>query len=121
MREIKVNKDMMERACRKAGMKPEKRETINGREVFIADGFSAIPDITFKRFGVDKGEFPMGAYVTMWWVAKDEKLDVGRPILFDAFHDVGLSIDDKKRARINRAMVEASKFLKSRKMAKLNA
>lgn len=116
-----MNKDDMERICRSAGMRPEKRETVHGYDVFIADGFSSIPWIVFRRFGVEPGEFPFGAYVTIWWIGKGEELDVGLPLIFDAFHDLHLPSDARQPARVNRAMVDAADFLTRRKRIRADA
>ena len=111
-----IGKNKIESMCRNAGMLPVKRGNINGVEVFIADGFAAKPHITFRTFGVDKGEFPFGCFATLWWVSKgDEKLDIGQPLFFDAFHDSGYSPEGKQTGRVNAAMKEAEKFLDRRK------
>lgn len=111
-----ITKDDMERMCRAAGMRPEKRMAIEDRELFIADGFSAPPHTKFRRFDVGPGEFPMGCYVTIWWLGKDENLEVGLPMIFDAFHDKELGHGFRKQARINRAIREAGGFLRRRKL-----
>lgn len=92
-------------------------------ELYIADGFTANPHEAFWRFGIDKGEFPFGCFVTMWWTAKGEdQFDIGVPLFFEAFHNPELPGQDvKKMARINTAIKEASGFLKRRKKAKANA
>jgi hypothetical protein len=93
-----------------------KRDNINGVEVFIADGFSSAPHITYRKFGINDGEFPFGCFVTLWWVScGDEKLDTGQPLFFDAFHDSQHSLEGKKLARINTALLAAKKFLEDRK------
>jgi hypothetical protein len=113
-----MNKDVLERCCLAAGLVPERRERIRDHDVFVADGFAARPDVTFKRFGVTKGEFPFGAYATIWWTAKGEdKIDVGCPLLFEAFHDPQLAWNMKQKARINTALLEAHGFLKRRERA----
>lgn len=99
-----------------AGMKPEKKETIGDYEVYIADGYSARPHITYQRFGVEDGEFPWGAYCTIWFIARDENFfEVGAPAIYEAFHDPQYDHPTKKQARINTAMREASGFIKDRK------
>lgn len=111
-----ISKNKIERICRSAGMRPVKRGNIEGAEVFIADGFSLMPHRPFQRFGVEPTEFPAGMYCTLWWVSRGEdKLDIGQPLFFDAFHDRDYSRDDKQRARINAAMKEAGDFLAHRK------
>jgi hypothetical protein len=116
-----IGKQKIERMCRAAGMVPAKRETINGVEIFIADGFAAMPHTVFGRFGVEPGDFPFGCFATLWWASKgDEKLDAGQPRFFAAFHDPEIGHGSKQRARINSAMQHAKAFLEARKKARLN-
>lgn len=100
---------------RQAGLVPELRQLIGDQEVFIGDGFSAPPHRFFDRFGVKADEFPFGCYVTFWWLAKDEKLDTGHPLFFDAFHNPEYDTATKKKARINTALKDAQGFLDTRK------
>lgn len=108
----RVGKDAIERMCRLAGLVPARRETLQEHDVFIADGFCAKPHETFRRFGVEPGEFPFGCYATIFWTAKGEDLvDIGIPLFFDAFHDPSYDKATKHRARLNRASEEAKGFL----------
>lgn len=110
-----LSKDIVEGMCRRAGLKPEKRETIKGRSVYVCDGFSAQPHITFRRFGVDPGEFSFGAYCTIWWIeGREGEFEVGMPMIFDAFHDRHLDMATKKVARINSAIQDAARFISNR-------
>lgn len=110
-----MNKDKIEQMCRAAGLFPELRETIRGHEVCIADGFSPRPDVTFARMGVEQGEFPYGAFVTMWWAAQgEERMRMAEPLFFDAFHDPQWDKATKKQARINAAKQRAAEVLKPR-------
>lgn len=119
---MELNKETVERMCRAAGLAPERRETIRGRDVFVCDGFSAKPEVTFKRFGVTPGEFSFGAYCTIFWIAKGEDFfEVGSPMIFDAFHNPEYDIATKKKARINTALREASGFLATRKKVRDDA
>ena len=121
MRSREMTKRRIEAMCRNAGMRPESRTNIGGAEVFIADGFSAPPHFNYWRMGVEPTDFPFGMYATMWWASKgDEKLDIGQPMFFDAFHNPEFSKDDKRRARVNAAMKEAQSFLQKRKKEMLN-
>lgn len=114
-----MQKDAVERMCRKAGMVPVSRTNIDGAEVFVADGFAAHPAITFRRFGISDGEFPGGCYATLWWVSRQEdKLDIGQPLFFELLHDRSMSSEGKKYARINSAVNAAKEFLDSRKKAR---
>lgn len=106
-----MDKDGLERVCRNAGMTPEKRQSFGDYDLYVADGFSSIPGIVYRRFGVEPDDFPNGAYATLWWIGQGEKLLVGLPCLFDAFHDLNLPADTRKSARINRALKDAEEFV----------
>lgn len=117
-----MNKDKIERMCRAAGMKPVRRERISGAEVFIADGFSATPHVTYARFGVEPYEFPGGCYATLWWLSRGEdKLDIGQPLFFELLHDSDQSHVGKRLARINAALKSARDFLAQRKRNLIHA
>ncbi len=114
-----MDKAFIERVCANAGLQPARREKICGHDVLIADGFSAEPHVTFRRFGVDKGEFSWGCYATIWWIAHGDKIEIGVPMMFDAFHNPEYDAKTKKLARVNTALKEAAGFLKRReKVAK---
>ena len=118
MKKHKLDKQTLEKACRNAGMKPVRRDNIFGTSVYIADGFSSPPHYKFRRFGIDPDEFPWGAFVTLWWLERGEgELDVGRPMIFDAFHDPQFSMETRQLARINSAMKDARDFIERRKKA----
>lgn len=111
-----LTKSKVEEMCRRAGLKPERRVNVRGTEVFVCDGFSAQPHITFKRFGVDPGEFSFGAYCTIWWIeGREGEFSVGMPMIFDAFHDGNYDTATKKIARVNSAIKDATRFIENRK------
>lgn len=113
-----IGKAKIESICRNAGMKPVRRETIRGVEVFVADGFSLMPHRNFWRFGIAPTEFPNGMYATLWWASKgDEKLDTGQPLFFDAMHDPSLPVGSKQGARINSALQAAREYVERRRKA----
>lgn len=113
-----IGKNKIESICRRSGMKPVRRETIDGVEIFIADGFSLMPHNHYRRFGVEPFEFPQGMYVTLWWASKgDEKLDIGQPLFFDVMHNPEYANGSKQRARINAALSTAREFLERRRKA----
>ena len=121
MKTRKLTKQVLELACRNAGMKPVKRDNINGTSVYVADGFSSPPHYKFRRFGVEPHEFPWGAFVTLWWLERGEgELDVGRPMIFDAFHDPEYSKDTKQLMRINSALQDAKEHMQRRTKVRLN-
>lgn len=108
-----TNKEKIEKMCREAGLRPEKRHALKNFDVLISDGFSVPPHIKFRRFGVAPTDFPFGCYVTFWWVMKGEdRLFVACPIMFDAFHDPQFDQATKKLARINAALQEAAGFVR---------
>lgn len=107
-----MDKHKIEDICRRSGMVPVSRTRVLGAEVFIADGFAALPGITFKKFGVDPGDFPGGCYATLWWCSrKEDQLDIGQPLFFALLHNPELTSEGKKQARINSAIAEAKKML----------
>lgn len=115
----KITKTDMERICRSAAMPPVHRDTLSdGREIFIADGFSLPPHWMHRHFGIAPKDFPYGCYATMWWAARgDEELDVGAPLYFDINHDPSLPRESKQRARINAAIKHAKEHFKRIKKA----
>ena len=117
-----ITKADMERICRAAAMPPVWRATLDdGREIFIADGFSLPPHRMHRHFGVEPSDFPHGAYATMWWAAKgDEQLDVGAPLYFDVGHDPSIPREAKQRARIDAAIKHATDDMFARRKARLN-
>lgn len=115
----RITKADMERICRHAAMPPVHRETLDdGREIFIADGFSMPPHRMHRHFGIGPTAFPYGAYATMWWAAKGEdQLLVGAPLYFDIGHDPSIPRESKQRARINAAIKDAKDHFKRLKKA----
>ena len=112
-------KNKIESICRRGNMRPIKRDMVDGVDVFIADGFAAMPHVTYKKFGIEDGDFPFGCYATLWWISSDgEKLDTGQPLFFDAFHDKQLGVGSKQLARVNTALKTATEFLRQYKMVK---
>lgn len=113
---MKLKKEIIESACRAAGLLPVRREVIRGTAVCIADGFSATPHIQFRRFGADDpAEFPFGAYLTIFWLEKSaDDFEIGVPMLFAAFHNPEYDKETKKLARINTAINAANDFMKRR-------
>lgn len=111
-----ITKAAMESMCRNAGMIPVSRTNIDGAEVFIADGFSAHPAITFQKFGIGPDDFPGGCFATLWMVScGEDRLDIAQPMFFELFHDRHMSSEGKKYARVNSAVNEAKKFLDRRR------
>lgn len=116
-----TSKDKIEKMCRAAGLKPERRSKIRGLDVLIADGFSLPPHNAFRRFGVAAKDFPRGCYVTFWWLMKgEERMFIGCPLMFEALHDPELGAGSKKLARINAALKHAREIAENMKRKSLN-
>lgn len=99
----------------KAQMKQSEKISFKGYTIFIADGFSEKPEVTYKRFGAEKDEFPNGAYCTLWFISRDDfKLDCGAPLLFDANHNREWDDAFREKARINTARKAAETFILTR-------
>lgn len=117
-----VMKDRIEEACRKAGMRPEVRETYREHDIFVAEGYSVMPEITYARFGAGVGEFPDGCFCAIWWLATGEdKFDVGCPIFFHADHDSEYDYATRRQARINTALRDARHHLDQRLKVRADA
>lgn len=119
-----MNAQELEAICRKAGMAPEEKEQVREGIIYIADGFFPLPHIQLRRFGGEPGEFPFGAWCTMWWFAdNEEKVVCGQPLIFDAMHDKEKEWlpETKKRARVTKAMLEAKGFLATREKVRADA
>lgn len=118
----RITKTDMERMCRNAAMLPVHRATFDdGREIFIADGFSLPPHFAHRHFGVEPKDFPYGCYATMWWAAKGEdELHIGAPLYFDIAHDPSLPRESKQRARVNAAVKHAKDHFAAMKKGKSN-
>lgn len=109
-----MDKDRMERIFAKGGVTPVERVHVRNYDIFLGEGFSLAPHRIYRKFGVDATDFPSGMYVTWWWIGKDEKLDTGRPLFFDVFHDPKLDPPSKKKARIAAAIADAKDHMQQR-------
>jgi hypothetical protein len=119
-----MDKKAVERMTAAAGAKPMKREKFGGYEIFISDGFSLLPASQYARFGVEFGEFPNGAYVTMWWIAKNEdRFEMGAPMFFKPDHDHEKFMGNKdlmQQSRVNAAFAFAKEIVNWRKKVRRN-
>ena len=102
---------------REWGLRPEGMFTYKGREIFIAETDLNLEDPTC----------PWGYYETAWFTTHPndpEKLDIGQPIIFDAFHDTdeNWSQETKRQARVNTAANAAKAWIdKNIKVGRLDA
>jgi hypothetical protein len=101
-----MNKDQVEKSLRFGGTTPILREKMGNYDLYISDGFSQPPHLSYQKFGVDPGEFPAGMFVTFWWLGKDEKLHIGRPLF------ISISEYDQQ-TRINAARKDAKKAMQN--------
>lgn len=109
----RLSKDDMERICRSIGLRPTKQVKIDGVDVFIADGFSATPHVTYQRLSnLDENEFPFGAYVSFYFTeGLPVGLNGGQPLFFDP-----LKKDSRNEAaRMNATVGAAKTFIAERK------
>ena len=97
----------LEKMMSKAQMRPEIRENYKGYTIFIGDGFSETPWVHYMKFGVDKEDFDDGAYCTMWLIGEGENIRFGSGMLFDKNHDLWMTDEGKKAARIRAAVQNA--------------
>lgn len=118
-----MNKAKIERKCREAGLPPAHKGEVDGVEVIVADGYVSPANLhKFRKLGVEKGEYPLGCYCTIWWIMQsDDRYVVARPIFFEWNHDTGYDQASKKQARINTAMKEAGELIAIDKETLLNA
>ena len=98
-----MNKEELEETFRKVGCKPSHREKFGDYDIFYGTGISRPP----HRPWADKeemGGFPLGAFVTFYWVGKNERLYFGRPL----FHEL---TELSEPARIDAARKDAHRNL----------
>ena len=94
-----------ERMVRHYGLKPiVKVVEDDGTEIMIADGFVPPQGDLWKDHFSE--EFPAGLYQTMWCVCRGG-LDVGRPLMFDALHDLHLTESMRLEGRVDAALKDA--------------
>lgn len=115
-----MNKDKVEQIFRNAGLKPEARRKVREYDVFLADGFSLPPHRNVRRFGVSADDYPYGCYVTFWWAGRDEGLHAGRPLFFEARHEVSYDLETRKKARLTAALKDAEGHIEAWKRNALN-
>jgi hypothetical protein len=117
MKSPEERKHDIERVFSSVGIKPVDRLTIDGEEVFIADGFvapSLINNGYLIKFKVEPGEFPLGCFMTVWWTQQNK--GVGSIAFYDALHDPGYSPEEKAKMRVNTVIYLARQDFKRRKL-----
>lgn len=113
-KKFKLTKASVEKMLANAGAAPADRRRFMGTDVLLSDGFVSDAE-KLRRFGASKTEFPLGCFCTMWWIAEGERIEIGRPLLFDWMHDPQYDDASRKKARINRAFDDAKRFIEQRK------
>ena len=101
------SREDLEKLMTKAQMRPELRENYKGYTIFIGDGFSEKPWVHYMKFGVSKEDFDNGAFCTMWLIGEGENIRFGSGLLFDRDHDMWLTEEGKKDARVRTAIQNA--------------
>jgi hypothetical protein len=119
---MKDNKSIVEKAFDASGVKQVGRAKVYGHDILFGDGFVRHPFPQFQRFGVEEDDYPDGCYVTCWlWAADDRKIGFGRPIFFDAMHDVGEPLHWRREKRLDTAKMDAVRNILSLKKARKHA
>lgn len=90
-----MNREAFEKSCIAAGFQPCERAHTPYGDILIADGY----------FNNRPVEYPYGYYKTVAVVDRSG-LDWGYDLEFDAFHESGLSFEQKRAARINTMVKE---------------
>lgn len=115
---MKLDRQKIEQICWRAQLSLEKRQQLGPYELFIAAGESKPPHFRYQRLGLEPTDFPLGCYVTIWWLLKDEdSLVIAVPAFYEKNHDP--QIVDKKRARLNTCAQEAQAYVEAGKRARL--
>lgn len=109
----------IEQAVEKSGGEIVYRENRKDGELYVADVFSAYPHENLapflKRIGVCDDlarDYPMGCFVTLWWLkGNDFKLPAGIGT-FDPFHDHGTPAE-RRNLRVGAMVKKARKVLQN--------
>lgn len=78
-----MDKEKLEQTFRKGGTVPVLREPLGDFDLFVSDGFSKPPHLSYQKMGVQPDQYPSGAHVTWVWLGKGEKLLVGTFEFYD--------------------------------------
>ena len=111
-----MTRDQFEKILDATGIKPVKRFSVLGEEVFIADGFVPPSMQTYlSRFNIEKDEFPYGCFMTFWVAEQKGGMGDAGFAAFDAFHDSGHSPEAKLDMRVQEVERRATADLENRK------
>ena len=100
----KANHTGLEKYHRRMEASPEKREEYRDFSIFISDG----GPYTDKRM---INEYPTGWYEATWWLGRGDDVLGGQVLLFDFLHDLSMSNESRKQARIAAALHAAQVFI----------
>lgn len=98
-------KERLERFLSDTPIKPIMRTSINGIEVYVADGY-VTPDMyrgLDVKFGVspDFQKFPVGCFATVWH-SEGKVAGLSGVAYFEGMHDIeSVSLNSRQAARIN--------------------
>lgn len=101
-----MDKEQLEEKFRRGGTIPTHREPMGDYDLYISEGYSSPPHLKAQILGIEPGDFPLGMYVTIWWLGHGEKLFAGQPIFFDA-------LKTSQPSRIAEARKTANNFIKT--------
>lgn len=119
-----MNKDQIEQKFRQAGLTPADRVKVGNFDVFLGDGFVSPANFwKFQKFPsfLSEQEFPFGAWVTLWWVGKDEECRDGGVLACHAFHEREYDVETRKKARLQAALNQAEARIQSLRKNRLDA
>lgn len=113
---MKTTKQQMQTLFDNVGVKPVGRGEHKGYEFFVGDGYVEDPFPRFRKFGIEDWHFPEGAYVGLWFLAKDEEaVSFGRPLFFNK-HDKELLAYDfgsRQQARMRATTQDAVEHIEA--------
>ena len=95
-----MTREQFARWCDKCRLKPLDRFNTAYGDVLVAEGF----------FNDQPNEHPFG-YYRQFYAVERNGMDIGRDLIFDAFHDPHLTPDQKSQARLNATLQDASAWL----------
>lgn len=105
-----MNKDKIETIFRSVGLLPEDRVKVGNFDVFLGDGFISPANFwKFRKFSgfLSEDDFPMGSYVTLWWIGTDENCRHGGLLACEPFHDREYDLETRKKSRLQAALDQA--------------
>lgn len=101
-------KERLEKFLSDTPIKPVMRTTVEGKEVYVADGF-VTPDMYLGlniKFAVpiEKQKYPNGCYATVWH-AEGNPAGLSGVAYFESLHDIeNISLNSRQDARINKTL-----------------